>query len=416
MHRRLSAAIAATLGAIGLLSAGNAEEAPRIVRRSFGDEVAFLKRHTQIVVLSSPNGRAQLALAPAWQGRVMTSTADGRSGRSFGWINHDLIESGKLGPHINAFGGEDRFWLGPEGGQFSFYFKKGDPFDLEHWQVPAEIDSKPFTLVAAARDHARFAASFSLTNASGTHFAMAVAREIRLLNPQSSWQALRTAAVPRVRMVAYESRNRLTNSGSAAWTRETGLPSIWILGMFAPAPGAVIVVPLKRATDGLPASGVTSNYFGEIPADRLAVAPRALVFKADGRSRGKIGVAPERSTGVLGSYDPAHRLLTIVQFDQPRDAADYVNSLWQQQKEPFRGTAANAYNDGPPSPGAKPLGPFYELESSSPAAALAPGASISHVHRTLHIAGDPAALDAIATHVLGMSLKEIETALPGGAK
>ena len=32
---------------------------------------------------------------------------------------------------MNGFGGEDRFWLGPEGGQFSIFFKKDDPFDLE---------------------------------------------------------------------------------------------------------------------------------------------------------------------------------------------------------------------------------------------------------------------------------------------
>lgn len=415
MHRRLTAAIAATLSALGLIGAGN-PAAPPVARRNFGDEVAFLKRHTPLVILSSPTGKAQLALAPAWQGRVMTSTADGPAGLSFGWINHDLIQSGKLQPHINAFGGEDRFWLGPEGGQFGFYFRRGDPFDLDHWQVPAELDSKPFTLVAAGRDHARFAASFSLTNASGTHFDMSVARDIRLLDARSSWQALGIAAAPGVRMVAYESRNRLTNSGAAVWTRETGLPSIWILGMFAPSPTALIVVPLKPAADGRPASGVTSNYFGEIPADRLTATPRALVFKADGAARGKIGVAPERSAGVLGSYDPAHHLLTIVQFDQPGDAADYVNSLWEQQAEPFRGTAANAYNDGPPSPGAKPLGPFYELESSSPAAALTPGASISHVHRTLHITGDMAALDTVARHVLGLSISDIETALPGGGK
>ena len=37
---------------------------------------------------------------------------------------------------MNVFGGEDRFWLGPEGGQFALYFKPGDPFDLDHWQVP----------------------------------------------------------------------------------------------------------------------------------------------------------------------------------------------------------------------------------------------------------------------------------------
>ena len=41
---------------------------------------------------------------------------------------------------MNVFGGEDRFWLGPEGGQYALYFKPGDPFDLDHWQVPDAFD------------------------------------------------------------------------------------------------------------------------------------------------------------------------------------------------------------------------------------------------------------------------------------
>ena len=49
-----------------------------------------------------------------------------------------------------------------------------------------------------------------------------------------------------------------------------------------------------------------------------------------------------------------------------------------------------------PSPGAKALGPFYEMESSSPAAALAPGASMAHTHRTIHLSGSKDGLDAIA--------------------
>ena len=58
----------------------------------------------------------------------MTSTARGLKGRSYGWINHDLIASKEIQKQMNAYGGEDRFWLGPEGGQFSLFFKKGDPF------------------------------------------------------------------------------------------------------------------------------------------------------------------------------------------------------------------------------------------------------------------------------------------------
>ena len=65
---------------------------------TFGDDVAFLRSHTDIIVLSDEKGLAKVAVAPAWQGRVMTSTAGNDAGRGFGWINRELIASGKLPP------------------------------------------------------------------------------------------------------------------------------------------------------------------------------------------------------------------------------------------------------------------------------------------------------------------------------
>ena len=113
---------------------------------------------------------------------------------------------------------------------------------------------------------------------------------------------------------------------------------------------------------------------------------------------------------VLGSYDARDRVLTLVQFTRAEGATDYVNSMWEIQTKPYAGDVVNSYNDGPPAPGAKPLGPFYELETSSPAAALAPSESLVHRHRTLHFVGDGAALDAVARKVLGVGLAEIQAA------
>jgi hypothetical protein len=52
------------------------------------------------------------------------------------------------------------------------------------------------------------------------------------------------------------------------------------------------------------------------------------------------------------------------------------------------------------------------LESSSPAAALSPGQSLEHVHRTVHLSGSEAELDRIARHSLGVGLQQIVNALP----
>jgi hypothetical protein len=137
-----------------------------------------------------------------------------------------------------------------------------------------------------------------------------------------------------------------------------------------------------------------------------------IFFSGDGKCRSKIGIGPKRSLAVAGSYDAANKILTLVQFNQPAGATDYVNSLWKLQDDPFSGDAVNSYNDGPPAPGAKPLGPFYELESSSPAAALKPGKSLDHIHRTVHLSGPEPALDTVARATLGVSLQEIVSALP----
>mgnify|MGYP006307652615 CR=1 FL=1 len=123
-------------------------------------------------------------------------------------------------------------------------------------------------------------------------------------------------------------------------------------------------------------------------------------------------LSPQRARDAAGSYDAANQVLTIVQYNKPADASDYVNSMWELQDEPYGGDVINAYNDGPPAPGAKPLGPFYELETSSPAAALAPGQSIFHTHRTFHLVGEEAELDRVAKTLLGVSIAEITSALP----
>ncbi len=384
--------------------------APRADAASFGDDTAFLKSHTELIVLSDKKGLAKVAVAPAWQGRVMTSTAGGEAGSSFGWINRELIASGKLLPHMNAFGGEDRFWMGPEGGQFSIFFAPGTRFEFADWQVPAVFDTLPFKVAGQSRNQATFALGFGLTNYSGTRFEVAVKRTVRLLDTAAAWNKLGVRPVRGVSLVAYETDNQITNAGTEAWKKETGLLSIWILGMFNPSPSATIVVPIKPGPESDLGVKVTSDYFGSVPPERLVVKEDVVFLSADGKFRSKIGINPKRSKSILGSYDAENRVLTLVQFSQPAGVTDYVNSAWKLQDNPFGGDAANSYNDGPPTPGAKPMGPFFELESSSPAAALAPGKSLSHLHRTLHLSGPEPALDAVAQAALGVSVSAIKTA------
>jgi hypothetical protein len=378
---------------------------------TFGDDAAFLKSHTDLIVLSDDKGQAKVAVAPAWQGRVMTSTSGDDAGLSYGWINRELIASGKTQPHINVFGGEDRFWMGPEGGQFSIFFAKGTKFEFADWFTPAVIDTLPFKVEGHSKAHAKFTAEFALTNYSGTRFEVSVNREVRMLSAAAAWKKLGVKRSEGVSLVAYETDNRIKNAGKAAWKKDSGLLSIWILGMFNPSPSTTIVVPIRPGPESELGVKVTADYFGSVPPERLVVKDDVLYFSGDGKYRSKIGINPKRSKAVLGSYDADNKVLTIVQFSQPAGVTDYVNSLWKLQDHPYGGDAANSYNDGPVAPGAKPLGPFYELESSSPAAALAPGKSLSHVHRTIHLSGPEATLDGVARATLGVSLDDIRAGL-----
>jgi hypothetical protein len=176
--------------------------------------------------------------------------------------------------------------------------------------------------------------------------------------------------------------------------------------MFAPVPGTSVVIPFETKAAG---EIVNDRYFGKVPSARLMVAADQgyLLFKCDGQYRSKIGLGPSRAKPVLGSYSDDANLLTIVLYTKPPGATRYVNSMWEVQKEPYGGDVVNSYNDGPTEPGKPSLGGFYEIESSSPAAELAPGARLTHVHQTFHFTGPREALDEIAKKVFGLTVADI---------
>jgi hypothetical protein len=161
----------------------------------------------------------------------MTSTASGLDGTSYGYIHRPVIEQGTRQPHMTVLGGEDRFWLGPEGGQYALYFAPGTAFDTEHWQVPEAIDWGAWPVTAQDGRQVTFAQPMTLTNYAGTRFNLRVDRTIRLLDAAEAAKALGRAPGQATNVVAYESDNRITNTGTAPWTKEGGLVSIWILSI-----------------------------------------------------------------------------------------------------------------------------------------------------------------------------------------
>jgi hypothetical protein len=183
------------------------------------------------------------------------------------------------------------------------------------------------------------------------------------------------------------------------------MPCIWILDMFKPSATSVIVVPFKKTGEEEFKNVVTTNYFGEIPPERIKHNDSLIFFRADGKNRGKLGISAVGARGIAGSYDAKNKVLTIISFNVMENNR-YLNQEWNITKPSFQGDAVNAYNDGPLSDGTQ-MGPFYEIESVSQAAFVKPGESINHSHIVMHFSGNEKALEKIASRLLGAGLEII---------
>jgi len=384
--------------------------------RTYGEDFNFLVARTKVIQLTGENGE-RVAICPEYQGRVMTSSTKELEGISHGWVNREFIERGTPDKHFNNYGGEDRLWLGPEGGQFSLWFAPGAQQTLANWYTPAGLNEGPFQITSTDNDpYYRMARRIRLVNSSKTQFDVELQREIHLqkihhFGKLFGAEAQSAVTSGKLRMVGFQTINTLINRGQPM-TRERGLLSIWSLGQFPSGPRTSIIVPYKGADDPTLGPVVNSDYFGQIPADRLRINSQAIWFTGDGKYRSKIGVSQGRARPVAGSIDLENGVLTLVHYSMPDDPTNYgyVNNTWGKQAEPYQGDVFNSYNDGPPEPGKPAMGGFYELESLSPAAQLPTGKSITHTQATFHLEGDVAALARVAKAALGADVKVDEVA------
>ena len=372
---------------------------------TYAYDAAFLRKHTgKVIELSSADGSSKVLLSADYQGRVMTSTATGDTGTSFGWINYNLISASEKKKQFNPVGGEERFWMGPEGGQYSLYFKGGDSFNIAHWQVPAVIDTETYDVTQPDKSSATFTKHTSLSNYSGTNFDINIVRSIRLLTKEQAAEILQTSIPETIHFTGFETDNKITNTGNTDWVKDKGLISIWLLGMFTPSSKTTVVIPFHGITNAR--SYITDNYFGTVPAERLQVKDSVLYFTCDGKYRSKIGLSPLIAKPIAASFDFEKNVLTIL-LPQVNKNTPYVNSKWEIQKQPYKGDVINSYNDGPLADGTQ-MGPFYEIESSSPALELKKGETGEYKQTTIHLQGDYVSLKQIALQLLGVDLDDLK--------
>ena len=371
------------------------------VKGTFGFDLNYLsQKDDKLIVLSDKEGQSQIIVSAKYQAKVFTSTADGLEGTSLGFVNYKFFDAGLVDEHMNGFGGENRFWLGPEGGQYSVYFKKDAEQIFDNWHTPKPIDIEPWDVVSTDKGKVNFRKEMVVTNYLGNPFSLRVDRAISLIEKPAIASALNIDLNVNVKAVGYTTDNTLVNLDDFEWTKETGAICIWILDMFNPAPDAVTFIPFMEGDEKALGTIVTSDYFGEIPSDRLKVTGNTIFLKTDGKFRSKLGLNAKRTQAIAGNYDPASKRLTITTFDVDKDAV-YLSQEWNPAKNPLLGDAMNAYNDGPLEDGSI-MGPFLELESVSPAAFLQPGQSMKHRHTVYHFIGEEADLNLITQKLFGL--------------
>lgn len=411
INRHIILALSTTL----LISCGNGNHKNEKLTKmttyekgTFGYDLNYLSAKDSLIILKENGGESQIIVSPKYQAKVFTSTTNGLNGKSIGFVGYKAFELSTPDEHMNGFGGENRFWLGPEGGQYSVYFEKDKEQVFDNWHTPKPIDIEPWELVFATEKKVEMKKEMKVQNFLGTNFELNVDRSVEMLTINEINSLLNIEITESIRSVAYKTQNKITNKNNFEWTKETGTISIWMLDMFIPAPKAVTIIPFNEGDEKTMGKIVTSDYFGEIANDRLRTKGNTLYFKTDGCERGKLGLNSFRTKGLAGNYDPDSKRLTIVTFDVDKKGT-YLNQEWNPTKDPLIGDAMNAYNDGPLDDGSI-MGPFLEVESCSPAAFLKPNESQMHNHNVFHFVGEANDLNSISVKLLGVSIDNVTKA------
>ncbi len=369
----------------------------------FSEDLKLLNQYINPIILTS--GEKQVIISSEFQGRILTSTAKGLMGASYGWFNKKLLTSGDPFLQKSKLGGEGRIWFGPDQGPFTLFFEIDSLTGEKKHKSPIDLDTISFPILSKTEKSVTLGNRLKIKNMNGFVFAVDVKRKIALLDEVFVNKSLNVElGKNNLDYVAYSTNTTMTNIGKENWSKKSGLMSLWDLGCLHPTPGTTVVIPLKKQMD------TATVYFTPIDKTRINIKNKVLYYKADADYLNKIGTLPEYTKPYFGSYSPESNVLTIIKFNFEGDT-DYVNAHPVNIENQYRGDVINVFNDGVWN-GVGPFGPFYELETSSPAKELKVGESISHYQEIYHFEGSKKELNIISESVLGISINEIERALP----
>ncbi len=369
---------------------------------TFGSDLALLKEKSNPIILADND--KQIIVSAEYQGRVLTSTSKGLKGLSYGWFNKDIINSGTSKENISKIGGESRIWFGPDIGPNSVFFDPLKSEEEREIEAQKDLNTVPFKILEETKTSTKFGGQLNLENLKGFKFKIDVTRDISLLSNEDINDALKFKLPNTASVIGYNVTTTMKNIGSKNWSKESGLLSVWDLGCYHPTPKTRVIIPTKGALEK------ATVYFTELDSTRIQIKNNVLYYKADGAYLNKIGLKPAYTLPFFGSYSPELNLLTIIKFTFDGDTS-YVNSHPVDTENQYGGDVTNVFNDGVIGD-IGPFGPFYELETSSKAKELVVGETIAHSQEVYHVEGAKETLDGVLRAIFGVSIADVETALP----
>lgn len=379
---------------------------------SIGQELSFFTKYAVDARLLR-NGESMLVFSPSHQGRILTSAYGGEKSPSLGWFNREALATSKNEALRNVFiGGEDAFAIGPEGGDSSVFFEQGVMFTEENRKAPAISSSTPWKMSACSETQARFECSGELSNAQGAKFSVKIEREISLLSRDEVSKILGVEIPANLKVAAFQSMNKLTNTGAEGWSEKYGMLNMGVKSCFNANKTVNTFIPYRPGDASKLGDVVRDNAFdagatNAVAGERVLVNDQFIRFKCDGRHISGIGVSARRSEGIAISYDDKNALLTIILYIKPSGNRAYFPVSWRNSQAGFDGDAISVFNNGPVAKNIYWADLFYEISTNSPALNLAAGKSQFHLQRTFHFHGSEYDLDLLAYKLTGISLKQM---------
>lgn len=350
--------------------------------------------------------KGQVLVCPSLAGRVMGTSYTNDQGEFGGFINTKAFKEDMKDSWDN-WGGEERYWLCPEGGQFGLMFQ-GKENSFDNYTVQAGINNSKYTVVDISDlgNSLSMKCQFDLHNATGTRFQVESLRRITALDACPYL----TGMIAEINFVGFQSESTITNVGANAWSKQTGALAHWHLGQFLPGERVIVIIPFNQGIFSDPP--IREDYFvqfclnGKMPANRYWLKNGFALFKADGKCRTKIGQNRSRATGLLASYNLDSDEIIMMDYDY-YPGLEYASSYWYEQPEPYNGDCISFSAEGPISP-KEPNGRCYELEAMSPAMFLSPGQSFTFRTRVFHIRGPRLLIAGICHQHLGPEISMLE--------